>query len=256
MSSNVDVSRRARWRVLVAEDDSSVAALHRELVDSLPSFEVVDVVSKGDAVAEACSRLEPDLVVLDLSMPGAGGIEVLRDLRVRAVPVEVVIVTASREAATVREAMHLGVIDYLVKPFAPERLREALLAFAGRHNTFRRSQLAQDDIDIIQATGGSRMRRLPKGLKRSTLRAVIAALAVDPTARTAEEIAAEVGVARVTARRYLEYLEVIGSAEVLRERSGPGRPRNRYRQAPAEDAAVGVTRDGFHSEKVPRQQKL
>ena len=60
-----------------------------------------------------------------------------------------------------------------------------------------------------------------------------------------EEIAAEVGVARVTARRYLEYLEVIGNVEVTRERNGPGRPRNRYRQS------TGVQTGSASSEPAP-----
>lgn len=209
-----------------------VASLHRGLVDSLPSFETVEVVSTADAALTAIESEAPDVVVLDLSMPGMDGIELLRRIRGRSLPIEVIVVTASGEAGTVRDVMHLGVIDYLVKPFAPERLQEALIAFAGRDSALRRSQLGQEDIDIVQATGGSRMRRLPKGLKRSTLRSVLAALDSDPRARTAEEIAGDVGVARVTARRYLEYLEVIGNVEVLRERRGPGRPRNRYRRAP------------------------
>ena len=217
-----------------------VASLHRELVDSLPSFETVEVVSTADAALEAIESAAPDVVVLDLSTPGMDGIELLRRIKGRSLLIEVIVVAASGEAATVREVMHCGVIDYLVKPFAPERLQEALIAFAGRESALCRSQLGQEDIDIVQATGGSRMRRLPKGLKRSTLRSVLAALDGDRRARTAEEIAGEVGVARVTARRYLEYLEVIGNVEVLRERRGPGRPRNRYRRSPgADDSAWG-----------------
>jgi two-component system response regulator DctR len=127
--------------------------------------------------------------------------------------------------------MHLGVIDYLVKPFAPERLRQALNAFALRSRTLTRRLLAQDDVDLVQASGAARLHRLPKGLKRSTLTAVRSALDGSDTALSADEVGREAGVARVTARRYLEYLDVIGAARVERECHGPGRPRNRYRKA-------------------------
>ncbi len=55
-------------------------------------------------------------------------------------------------------------------------------------------------------------------------------------ALSAEEVGDQVGIARVTARRYLDYLDVIGAVTVERECRGPGRPRNRYRHAPSPTA--------------------
>jgi two-component system response regulator DctR len=108
-------------------------------------------------------------------------------------------------------------------------------SFARRARGLRRAQLAQDDVDIIQATGAVGMYRLPKGLKSKRLAQVRCVLQRGDAALTAEEVGAHVGIARVTARRYLDYLEVIGAVTVERECRGPGRPRNRYRyvRAPA-----------------------
>jgi two-component system response regulator DctR len=72
------------------------------------------------------------------------------------------------------------------------------------------------------------MQRLPKGLRRTTLAAIVSTLEQSDGPLSADEVGRAVGVARVTARRYLEYLEVIGAAEIERECRGPGRPRNRY----------------------------
>lgn len=223
------VDAESSWSVLVVEDSPEVAALHRRLVDAIPEFRTVGVAANGEAALHAARVMQPDLAIVDLTMPGGDGLTFLRRVRSEGLPVEAIVVTASRDATTVREAMHVGVVDYLVKPFAPERLRESLNAFARRARALRRPQLAQEEVDLVQASGAARMHRLPKGLKRSTLAAVRAALDESTSALTADEVGQRIGAARVTARRYLEYLEVIGAAEVKRECRGPGRPRNRYR---------------------------
>jgi two-component system response regulator DctR len=226
----------APWRVLVIEDNAVVAALHCRLIDALPGFQTVAVVSDGEAAYRAIEATRPDLAIVDLTMPGGDGFTLLRRIRHEGVPIEVVVVTASRDASTIREAMHLGVIDYLVKPFAPERLRQSFGAFALRSRALTRPLLAQDDVDLVQSTGATRIRRLPKGLKRSTLRAVREALEASDVPLSAEEVGQRIGVARVTARRYLEYLDVIGVTKVERECHGPGRPRNRYQHIPPRSA--------------------
>jgi two-component system, CitB family, response regulator DctR len=221
------------WGVLVVEDNAAVAALHCKLIDTLPDFRTVAVVSNGEAAYRVVESARPDVAVVDLTMPGGDGLTLLRRIRREAVPLEVIVVTASRDAHTIREAMHLGVVDYLVKPFAPERLRQSFNAFALRARTLKRPLLAQDEVDLVQSTGAARIQRLPKGLKRSTLRAVREALERSDRPLSADEVGREIGVARVTARRYLEYLDVIGIARVERECHGPGRPRNRYQHIPA-----------------------
>ena len=223
----------ASWGVLVVEDNAAVAALHCKLIDTLPDFRTVAVVSNGEAAYRAVESVRPDVAVVDLTMPGGDGLTLLRRIRREAVPLEVIVVTASRDAQTIREAMHLGVVDYLVKPFAPERLRQSFNAFALRARTLTRPLLAQHDVDLVQSTGAARIQRLPKGLKRSTLRAVRETLERSDRPLSADEVGREIGVARVTARRYLEYLDVMGVARVERECHGPGRPRNRYQHIPA-----------------------
>lgn len=236
----MSVPARARrpspvWKVLVVEDSPEVAALHSRLVDEGPQFRVVHTAPNGEAAYRAVQLLQPDLAIVDLSMPGGDGLSFIRRVRRESIPLEVIVVTAARDASSVREAMHLGVIDYLVKPFAPDRMRQALAAFAWRARAFTRSQLAQEEVDLVQASGASRLQRLPKGLRRQTLNAIRQVLMATGDTMTADEVGREVGVARVTARRYLEYLEVTGMAEVQRESSGPGRPRNRYRWAGTEE---------------------
>jgi two-component system response regulator DctR len=218
---------------MVVEDDREVAGVNCRLVSRLPGLTVVGVAATADQAREMVSTQQPRLILLDLGLPGASGISLLRR---SAAPVEVIAVTAAASTTVVRAALHLGVIDYLVKPFAPERLRQSLSAFARRARTLRRPQLAQAEVDLVQASGATGLHRLPKGLKRATLAAIRSTLETSTTPLTADEVGQCVGVARVTARRYLEYLEVIGAARVERECRGPGRPRNRYLRVPRRTA--------------------
>jgi two-component system response regulator DctR len=217
------------WRVMIVEDNRPVAALHKRLVDSMPSFRTVHVAWNGEQAFRALPSVLPNVIILDLTMPGGDGLSFLARVRAEEVPVEVIVVTASRSGATIQEAMRHGVIDYLVKPFTPQRLRQALSTFAVRQRALTRPELTQEDVDAVKAYGAVGRRRLPKGLKEATLSDVLAVLQESRRALAADEVGRKIGVARVTARRYLEYLELVGAAQVVRETGGPGRPRNRYR---------------------------
>lgn len=231
-----DIPARS-WRVMIVEDNRAVAALHRHVVDSTAYLKTAHVALNGDHAFAALGTVQPDLVILDLTMSGGDGLSFLRRLRATELAIDVIVVTASRDRQAVDQATRLGVVDYLVKPFTPQRLRQSLSAFAiRRHTLTTRSKLCQADVDAVRASGAPRRgRRLPKGLKETTLRAVLGQLDGNKQALSADDIGDCVGVARVTARRYLEYLALMGIVEVTRETSGPGRPRNRYRRRdPAE----------------------
>lgn len=220
------------WRVMVVEDNRAVAALHRRIVDSTAYLKTAHVALNGDHAFTALKTVQPDLVILDLTMSDGNGFSFLRRLRGADLPIDVIVVTASRDRRAVDEVTRLGVVDYLVKPFTPQRLRQSLSAFAiRRHTLTTRSELCQADVDAVRASGAPRQgRRLPKGLKETTLRAVLAELDDAEEPVSADDIGGRIGVARVTARRYLEYLALMGMVEVSRETRGPGRPRNRYRR--------------------------
>lgn len=218
------------WRTLIVEDDPVVADVHRRLVSGVEGFVVVGTAGSARDAMRMISRVRPHLLLLDLTLPGHSGIDLLRTLRRRRDPVEAIAVTASREADVVRETAHLGVIDYLVKPFAPERLGEALLRFRHRMTAVEHLRLDQRDVDrVYGADPGHRW--LPKGLAPETLELVRVALCDSARPRTADELAAAVGIARVTARRYLEYLLTTREAIVEHVGTGPGRPRKAYRAA-------------------------
>jgi response regulator of citrate/malate metabolism len=225
-----DEPATARWRVLIAEDDALVADVHRRVVDRHAAFSVVATSTDLHSARSALEELEPDVLILDLTMPRGDGLAFLRRLRADSIPVDVIVVTASRDAGSIRTCMQLGVVEYLVKPFKPQRLHDALVSFARRDRALKRPQLGQEDVDSLRL-GGAALRQLPRGLKRSTLRLIWAELGRAGEPVTAAEVGERTGVARVTARRYLDYLEAVALAELVRVPQPVGRPSNRYRIA-------------------------
>lgn len=214
--------------MLIVEDDPDVVYLHRQLVSRVPGFSVVgSVTNNEDALEEIASR-RPHLLLLDLTLRGADGVNLLRNLRGAGIPIEAIAVTASRRADVVRSLIQLGIVDYLVKPFTPERLHQALGQFRRRVGSPSTTELSQQQVDALCATGRSNRRWLPKGLSEPALAQVRAALADAGRATTAAEIADDVGMARVTVRRYLEYLVTMQQAGCRAEPTGPGRPRKLY----------------------------
>ena len=143
-------------RVLVVDDDAPVRRmLERSL--AAEGFEVEAAADRGAALV-AAERSAPDLVVLDVAMPGLDGLAVCRRLRAKGLPGAILMLTA-RDAVPDRVAgLEAGADDYLVKPFAMEELVARLHALA-RRGRDGAEQLAFADLSLdlrtrVAARGG------------------------------------------------------------------------------------------------------
>jgi DNA-binding response OmpR family regulator len=105
----------SRARILVVDDEAAVHEMLREYFASRGY--TVDAVSSGKDALAAIQRARPDLVLLDVHMPGIDGVEVLRRIRELDDALVVIMVTADRDVAQAREALKLGAFDYVAKPF-------------------------------------------------------------------------------------------------------------------------------------------
>lgn len=217
------------WRVLIVEDDPHVALIHQRVVSQMPMFTVVGTAESAEQALGMVTSTRPHLLLLDLSLPGADGLTLARTLRARAEPVEIIAVTAARTADVVRAMVHLGAVDYLVKPFSPDRMRQALGFFLRRMAAMAPEALEQGEVDDLCASGRRTARWLPKGLVAEKLQQVRTYVEQSGTGVSAEEVGTAVGMARVTARRYLEYLLTNGEVALELSSYGPGRPRRLYR---------------------------
>ncbi|GEA15345.1 MAG: two-component system, CitB family, response regulator DctR [Moorella sp. (in: firmicutes)] len=220
--------------VFIVEDDPMVLEIHRRFIESVPGFQVVGAAQDGQSALEGVQNTGAQLVILDIFMPEIDGLTLLRQLRQLTVPVDVIVVTAAQEASTVQEALWLGAVDYLIKPFRFERLRQALERYRNRCRQLmqlKTNELKQEDLDRILETRPEANRPdLPKGLQDKTLDLVIQVLkSRSPSSLSAREVAEMAGLSRITARRYLEYLLGLGLVIAEPEYGSVGRPLNRYR---------------------------
>ena len=117
-------------RILVVEDEMQIARNLRDYLE-VAGFEVT-VVGDGSAALASARGDRPDLVVLDLGLPGMDGLDVARELR-RTSTTPIVMLTARGEESDRIVGLELGADDYLVKPFSPEGARRAGARGAAAH---------------------------------------------------------------------------------------------------------------------------
>ena len=177
------------------------------------------------------TKTSVDLVLLDMNLPDMHGLDICRAMRAARHPADVIAVTSARDLAVVRAAVSLGIVQYLLKPFAFSSLRDKLLRYA----TYR-EQLAKDtsvtgqhEVDrMLASLRGAESAALPKGMSIESLGAVTGAIKASSQALSASEVATLTGTSRVTARRYLEYLAERGLAERRNRYGNTGRPELEY----------------------------
>ena len=218
-------------RTLIVEDDPLIADAHRLYVERVPGFVVADVAGTGLDALRILSARPVDLILLDVYLPDMTGLDLCRALRSRGNAVDVIAVTSARDLPTVRAAVSLGIVQYLIKPFQFATFRTKLTAYADYRRAALEADpaaLAQDDLDrLLDGLRSPRRAQLPKGLSDSTLATVVATLRSD-SPLTAAELAERVGVSAPTSRRYLDYLSEQRLVTGQPRYGGPGRPETLY----------------------------
>ncbi|MCA1010473.1 response regulator [Halobacillus halophilus] len=224
------MSRQQVIEVLLIEDDPMVQEVNRQFIERVSPFQVVDVASDGKEGVRLAKELSPHLIILDIFMPEQDGVEALKEIRKHAFDVDVIVITAANDKDTIRSMFRHGAVDYLIKPFKFERLQQALTNYRDfRSEMSGTGGLQQQQIDeLVGSKIDQDVKELPKGLNQQTLEQIITFLSRNSDALSAEQVADGVGMARVTARRYLEYLQRIGDVEIDIQYGGVGRPVNRY----------------------------
>ena len=220
-------------QTLVVDDDYRVAAVHAAYVTKVEGFEVVGQAHTAAAAEQAVAELRPDLVLMDVYLPDGDGLDVVRRLLDGERHPDVIVITAARDVATVRTAMQLGAVHYLVKPFGFAALSEQLHAY--RRLQLRLAglpdQADQSDVDAlfgILRASSSTGHKPEKGHSAPTLELVRAAVRAAAEAVSAAEVAETIGVSRATAQRYLSYLERHGVVRLQLRYGTTGRPEHRY----------------------------
>lgn len=223
--------------VLIVDDDPLIAEAHRTYVERLEGFSVAAVAHTAREAIHAATRAtttdQPiDLVLLDLGLPDASGISLASALSgLRPAP-DIIAITSERDLEMVRAAVAHGALAYLLKPFTFAAFRDRL----DRYQRYRTALPAgvdaasQAEVDraLAELRTSADKSAGPKGASALTNDDIARAVRDSLEGLTADEAAKAVGVARVTAWRYLERLADDGTVTRRSEYGGTGRPKTRY----------------------------
>ena len=166
-----------RTRILLADDHQVVLEGLVRILDH-PEFEIVGTVPDGHALVEAAAKLQPDIILADISMPILGGIDALRQIRQQRNDAKVILLTMHPEVPYALEALDAGASGYVLKSSANEELfaaiREVLrggiyLASAIREATmlayYSAPKKARDRVDLLTTRQREVLRLLVQGLQ-------------------------------------------------------------------------------------------
>jgi DNA-binding NarL/FixJ family response regulator len=139
-------------RILIADDHPIVRSGVKTELISQRDFEVVGEASQGDECIEMALRLRPDVLLLDIRMPGTASRDIIKRIRSQKLPIRIIILSAYNDEGTVSSIMRLGVDGYLLKDEDPSVLPEAIRSVM-RGKKMLSSSITSLLLDQVQGKG-------------------------------------------------------------------------------------------------------
>ena len=220
------------YKVLIVEDDPMVAMINEQYVMKNKNFSVCGKCKDGLSALEFLETNSVDLIIMDVYMPKLDGFETLRQIRRKQISADVIMVTTANDRDSLEKALHLGIVDYLVKPFTFDRFQTALQKYITQQKALNElDTLSQKSIDFIIDSSRKKSEDLhPKGIQEKTLSIISDHLKENKNKwLTGDEIAEKTGITAVTVRRYMNYLVESGKAQGEINYETGGRPCMLYR---------------------------
>jgi response regulator of citrate/malate metabolism len=224
-------------QVMIVEDDPMVREINSRFLEKLPNFKLTNAVSSIKEAQEFLYHNKVDLILLDIYLPKENGIDLLKWLRKNEMETDVIFITADKTSSMVQEAFRYGAVDYLIKPFTFDRFKESMINYKERYYSIKDfDTIEQNELDkyMFKNTSGNEKENfdnyIEKGINKYTYNIIwiIVEKLVDEYATT-EEISEKSGVARVTVRKYLEFMLKEGKVEKIIEYGKIGRPQYKYK---------------------------
>ncbi|WP_068784626.1 response regulator [Paenibacillus phocaensis] len=223
-------------KVLIVEDDPMVAEMNKFYLEQIQGFRAEGWAASVEQALVLLNSANYDLLLLDIYMKGSSGLELLTEIRRKAWPTDVVVISAASDKNSIRQALNNGAVDYLIKPFEFNRFRIAMDAYRKRVALFKTADsMVQSELDSLTHVAADEAPSvpLPKGFTRQTLQAVWKAIESFPSEGfTSVDISAATGISRVSAGKYLAELESRGVLEMELIYGTIGRPVQRYKIMP------------------------
>jgi YesN/AraC family two-component response regulator len=160
------VAPQRKLRALIADDIQETRRNTRLMLSMVSDVEVVAIASNGLQAVKMAKEQHPDIVVLDINMPEMNGLEAFKQIAKTHPNTGCIIISAEKDSETLREAMSLGIRDYLFKPFTVDQMEQAVEKVRARlrksrQEILQRQQLMQKNQAYLQqlATEYAKSRR-------------------------------------------------------------------------------------------------
>ena len=114
-----------KQKILIVDDAMFMRKMIRKILEE-DGYTDLEEARDGEAALELFEPFDPDLVLLDITMPGKSGLEVLEELLARRPQTKVVMCSAVGQESTVQQALTLGALDFIVKPFKPDEFKRTV----------------------------------------------------------------------------------------------------------------------------------
>lgn len=223
--------------VLIIEDDPMVAMLNKEfLLKILPEINLFAAKTMAEAL-QIVGNEKIDLMLVDVYLPDGTGLEFLATIsETKRIPS--ILITAANDDQSVKQALELGVIDYLIKPFKFDRFKQGIQKGI-EHIKLKESSQAVDqelldsyfasqiDDSSIEKQGSKE--ELPKGLTHFTLVRIIEVLLAANGYVSLKELTNQTDISRITIKKYLDYLEEMDYLDEEMSYLEQGRPVTKYK---------------------------
>ena len=217
-------------KILIVEDDPMVRSINIGFIHKMQKQHKIFEAANLTSAKEILIQETIDILLLDVYLGDEHGPDLLKWLRNKNYHCETILITADNSTETITEALMQGAIDYLIKPFNYQRFEEAFQKAVNRiHHLKEKTVFDQDAIDDLIQTGSVKPIKAEKGINQMTYQTIKVVLREMETPNTAQEIAEKTELARVTVRRYLEYMVEIGEVDEMLNYGKVGRPQKYYR---------------------------
>jgi len=213
------------YNIIIVENDPMVAFINKEYIKKDKRFRVVGEFNDGKKALGFLQKNRVHLVLLELSMPGYDGIMLMRDMLRHGVLADVLVVTASKEGEMLAEALRLGAMDYIIKPYAGDRLKKALDKYV-EYNLASQgiATVNQQTVDYFLGTGIR-----PSGEKTDVKREIMRCFRDEADRKfTTKELAEKLAISTVTVRRHLKGLAGAGVLTYELDYNTGGHPQEVY----------------------------
>src|SRR6478736_2592324 len=165
---------KKEWTVLLIEDDPMVQEVNRQFIEQVEGFIVIAAASNGLEGVQLIKQHQPDLTIIDMYMPSQDGLTTLQQIRANGYKTDVIAVTAASDIETVRKVLQYGAVDYIMKPFKFERMKQALEQYRSfQVKISQKEHITQSELDsMLFQQFEEKADLLPKGLNAVTLRRI------------------------------------------------------------------------------------